>query len=74
MSSELTDEVVSKVTNWRRGKRKKMNTSYKAKKAKKRKAKTKETKETVVDEHELVATILGPGKGSRKVWNRTPDL
>lgn len=30
--------------------------------------------ETVADKHVLQATILGPGKGSRKVWNRTPDL
>ena len=28
----------------------------------------------VVDKNELVATMMGPGKGSRKVWNRTPDL
>ena len=42
--------------------------------AKKKKAQSKETKETIADKNELVATMLGPGKGSRKVWNKTPDL
>ena len=67
LSSELTDKVVNKVNNRRRGKRKKKNTSYNVKKAKKRKSQAKETNETVADKHELVATILGPGEGSRKV-------
>ena len=66
--------MVNKVNNCSRVKRKKENISYKAKKAEKRKAQAKETKETVADKHELVATLLWPGKGSRKVWNRTPDL
>ena len=73
-SRKLTDEVVNKVNNCRREKRNKKNTSYKAKTARNRKAQEKETKETVADKHELEATILGPGKGSRKVWNRIPDL
>jgi len=45
-----------------------------AKQAKKRKTQAKETKETIVDKNELVETMLGPGKGSRNVWNKIPDL